>query len=1291
MKESNDFGYFEDTSDSLEITKPSVLDSIDDLVPERVISYLFYSELPLSVKKLICDEINKYSFDDEKILNIKSLFVSKEIFDAELLDADFCPNELKKVIIDEIYGSNLTQTICDNNISLQRKKVIIDLRLSSSEALGLLGKDIPLELRDYIIDSRISSAKDIVDSLRDDNISDEIKDKIIIRKVDMGNLFEVTKSSLYSEANRVCLLKGRNIEDYINNLTSDNILSVITNPNIIRRITDDIVRLRYDTIEEAIEKASKAQLARIILLYNDERLINTVKEKRIDTLFEIIREMEPRKILLWLNVPNLPSDIKDYIIDYHGQTLDNEIKKHAIAYPMRTYLSRSSFLPPVVERKIFDEYRDDFVRQFSSLTNEQIIGEIMYGGCGDLILGLLIDLGVNEENIFTLLSQYNVEKRVIDNVFARKKEIFKNFINSLDISDIISLSKLQFSNEIKNRILDVSSEVVSNKLDGLSREVLLGYLKNTNVLFSVKRRIMEHFGIFEIDLHNCLETMDLDNAELLINSYSDIKNLISMVGIDFQSFLQYGSGSKKYPNWLIDLTNIMNDNRVSDFIKVKNYFFNNYYSDYNNGNGVSIISSFLEILGNFYRYNELCLYLANNGSWLSRDDKLNIYFLFNVEGCENVSVPKRLEDISLYKKRLYEDVCQNINKGLNEEEAKSIFNKLLFCRANLILSSIGGTEALKTLRKDNINSSGITSLIDELLLYSNVIEMVNDTNNVGGLTEVLDFVFSDMETLTIFQNIFSQFEKKVERLYEADSINHLTSLAKVRDIPGVIDYELSKKYGGEVFDFSDKNYVLYGHVFSVNESFEDRLCGRVSGKSNFISVTPISYKGQKYYWDNSEGILVFDRIPKGSFIRSSIYNMGTNHKLSNNCCEVSQFDRTQRGILETSAVFQNNSEALLFAEGIVPCGLALPGGRKPTDMEMEYHKKYNLPFVITQSIGKTIDSPKMVFSNNDCFVDVDTDAVNLLKDIIGILEPNVILNKETDIYTGREVALFTDSHSMYEPTLAVLEDIRRKGIREIYSLGDNIGDGPNPSEVFDLLEEYGVVSIAGNSEYYNILGIESFPYIQGVRVESQNWTKNKLGVERGAKLNVFKASIDLMIGDKKLALCHFINDVRWDFEHFNNVYNYRANINNPDSAKQFLHTNSEKAERKITAYIENHKANDPTVRGYLSAQEEPLFGGKKIEDYDAVIQGHAHFNMTDKLESTDIYTLRAVGMGYEDDYNDTACYYVLKERKDGDFDIEKRLVTFNKNNLLADICASDYPSKERVLKYVNSGKSREAM
>ena len=40
-------------------------------------------------------------------------------------------------------------------------------------------------------------------------------------------------------------------------------------------------------------------------------------------------------------------------------------------------------------------------------------------------------------------------------------------------------------------------------------------------------------------------------------------------------------------------------------------------------------------------------------------------------------------------------------------------------------------------------------------------------------------------------------------------------------------------------------------------------------------------------------------------------------------------------------------------------------------------------------------------------------------------------------YTGRQIAIFADIHGLLEPAVAVLEDIKRRGITEIYSLGDN--------------------------------------------------------------------------------------------------------------------------------------------------------------------------------------------------------------------------------------------------------------
>lgn len=69
----------------------------------------------------------------------------------------------------------------------------------------------------------------------------------------------------------------------------------------------------------------------------------------------------------------------------------------------------------------------------------------------------------------------------------------------------------------------------------------------------------------------------------------------------------------------------------------------------------------------------------------------------------------------------------------------------------------------------------------------------------------------------------------------------------------------------------------------------------------------------------------------------------------------------------------------------------------------------------------------------------------------------------------------------------------------------------------------------------------------------------------------------------------------------------------------------------------------------------------------------------------DIFTLKAVSMGFTGTEKvNKACYYVLRERKDGD--IEKVYVPFNRNALLSSIHTCDLPSKDRVLSYVKKSR-----
>ena len=78
-------------------------------------------------------------------------------------------------------------------------------------------------------------------------------------------------------------------------------------------------------------------------------------------------------------------------------------------------------------------------------------------------------------------------------------------------------------------------------------------------------------------------------------------------------------------------------------------------------------------------------------------------------------------------------------------------------------------------------------------------------------------------------------------------------------------------------------------------------------------------------------------------------------------------------------------------------------------------------------------------------------------------------------------------------------------------------------------------SLAGNSEEYTTLGIEPFTYFNALKEQSQLWTLSKLNEHQKGVIAAWPRSIELLVGGKKLALCHFANDVRFDY-HFNSTW-----------------------------------------------------------------------------------------------------------------------------------------------------------
>lgn len=283
-------------------------------------------------------------------------------------------------------------------------------------------------------------------------------------------------------------------------------------------------------------------------------------------------------------------------------------------------------------------------------------------------------------------------------------------------------------------------------------------------------------------------------------------------------------------------------------------------------------------------------------------------------------------------------------------------------------------------------------------------------------------------------------------------------------------------------------------------------------------------------------------------------------------------------------------------------------------------------------------------------------------------------------YTGREIAIITDIHALLEPTIAVLNDIKKRNIKEVYSLGDNIGVGPNPKEVLELLKENNITCIMGNSEEYCVLGIQPFnSYFNDSKIQSQLWTESKLDKTNINDLKLFQHSIDLVIGGKKVALCHFANDVRIDFS-TRSTWTYqkaKKNGNNPNL--QFYYTNSDEQKKLIDS--KSQIRNDYN-KGYISAKIEPIFKGKKVDYYDEIIQGHVHFKMLTEDDKTRVRSIRALGIAYLDDPTSSASYIIIKEKEVG-YDVEEILVPFNRDKMIESILKSDMPNKDTISKFIS--------
>ncbi len=90
-----------------------------------------------------------------------------------------------------------------------------------------------------------------------------------------------------------------------------------------------------------------------------------------------------------------------------------------------------------------------------------------------------------------------------------------------------------------------------------------------------------------------------------------------------------------------------------------------------------------------------------------------------------------------------------------------------------------------------------------------------------------------------------------------------------------------------------------------------------------------------------------------------------------------------------------------------------------------------------------------------------------------------------------KIAVISDIHANLEALESVLADIEQHNITDIISLGDNIGYGPDPVAVLQLLHSKGILTLEGNHDLA-VVDPNTFAEATDLAIEALQWTRYQL-------------------------------------------------------------------------------------------------------------------------------------------------------------------------------------------------------
>lgn len=262
------------------------------------------------------------------------------------------------------------------------------------------------------------------------------------------------------------------------------------------------------------------------------------------------------------------------------------------------------------------------------------------------------------EDIINSLNKSNKEEFYI--IVKQNDNLLRTLISNIPLEKIYWLGGLNLTYETSELLAQIYFEIIKTKLEQENKNKLLENLNSSLTIKQVKKIILNIFNIQE-DYEIVISLLSKFKTEIIVNNYNQIKKFIQDSNINYNYFIQYGSGSRKYNNWLKNVLFIIKYQKEKEFYKIQNYLCKPNQSKFKE------IDNFLKILSIFERNYLYLEYLEKNKIELKTND---LEYIFKYE------IDFDLKNISEYRKEKYKKFNLKSYEHLNIDEIKKIINRL---------------------------------------------------------------------------------------------------------------------------------------------------------------------------------------------------------------------------------------------------------------------------------------------------------------------------------------------------------------------------------------------------------------------------------------------------------------------------------------------------------------------------------------------------------------------------------------------------------------------------------------